>query len=368
LSGAYYISKEQNALGDTVTVITAGGPKQESVGDLVVRRVGNPDNLWLGSELLRMKKMDRLDLIHGHSTYGFLALAALKHKLRVPLVAHVHATSLGLMHSKYGRLYPPSGFRFQTAIMRERFAYARADKLVAVSDSVAKDLTRLYGFEQSKIAVVRNGVDTRLFYPIDKESAKTSLGLQRKRVVLFVGRMSRTKGIEYLLQAARAVLDRFDDATFLFVGGVPNFMRGRAESPQQLLRRFGYGDKAADKIRFVGAVSNNLLPRYYSAADVVVVPSLYEAFPKVVVEAMACGTPVIGASVGGIPEVISDRENGILVPPADAPALAQALLLLLTDHPLRLGLGEKAARTISNGYAWKDIARELRLVYQGIGA
>ena len=368
LSGAYYMSKEQSALGDHVTVITGGGPKQESLGDLLVRRVGNPDNLWLGSELLRMKKLQELDLIHGHSTYGFLALSLLKRKLGVPLVRHVHATTLGLINSKYGRTYPPSGIRIQTAIMRERLAYSLADRLVAVSERGAQVLTRFYGFDRSKIVVVRNGVDTRLFHPMEKEAAKRSIGLECKRVVLFVGRMSRIKGIEYLLRAARRIIEKFDDVTFLFIGGVPNFMRGQAENPDDLLRHIGGGHSVADKIRFIGPVPNNLLPKYYSAAELVVLPSLYEAFPKVVVEAMACETPVIGSRVGGVPEVISDGTNGLLVPPADVEALFRAISLLLTDESLRQTLGVNAARTINSGYAWRDVAKELRRVYQGLGA
>jgi D-inositol-3-phosphate glycosyltransferase len=368
LSGAYYISREQRALGDNVAIFTGGGPKHENLGGLEVMRVGNPDNLWLASELLRLKKRECIDVIHGHSTYGFLALSILKHKIGVPIVIHVHATTLGLLNSSFGKVHPPTGIGVRAAAIREKFVFSFADRLVAVSNAVARNLIQWYGIDGSKISVVHNGVDTRLFAPSSKEEAKRSVGLENTRVVLFVGRLSPIKGIDYLMKAAQTILDEFDDVTFLFVGGVPKFMRGHQANPQGLLADINKSYNDANRLRFLGAIPNNLLPVYYSAADLVVTPSLYEAAPKVILEAMACGTPVIATNVGGIPEVISDGVNGLLVPPADSMALSRALSLLLRDDPLRLELGDKAEKTISEQFTWGRAALELKRTYSAIGA
>jgi len=143
-------------------------------------------------------------------------------------------------------------------------------------------------------------------------------------------------------------------------------MGSREGGPDSLLKRVGFAGSETDRVRFLGPVPNNVLPLYYSAADVLAVPSLHEAFPKVVLEGMACETPVIATNVGGIPEVVSEGVNGLLVPPADSDALTSALLRLLRDDALRRRLGVGAAKTIATSYGWNDIAKELRSVYCGI--
>ena len=363
LSGAYYISRAQVALGDNVSVLTGGGPKHESVGGMDVTRVGNPDNLSLAFELLHLRKNDGVDIIHGHSTYGFLALRILKRFIGAPVAMHVHATTAGLFDSHYGRLYPPTGRGAQSAYVREKFVFSFADRLVAVSDNIARALVRLYGIDTSKVVVVRNGVDTSLFRPTPKANAKRAIGLGDERIVLFVGRLSAIKGIEYLIRAAQVILDEFDNVTFLLAGGVPTFMKRGQVDVHGMLAGLQKGSNKK-RVRLLGPVPNNLLPAYYAAADVVVAPSLFEAAPKVILEAMACGAPVVATDVGGVPEVMSNGFNGLIIPPADSNSLSSAISLLLRDESLRSKLGRNAVETVSEHFTWRQTAVKLREMYQ----
>jgi D-inositol-3-phosphate glycosyltransferase len=182
-----------------------------------------------------------------------------------------------------------------------------------------------------------------------KDEARAALGLQDERIVLFVGRIEPLKGVDILINAA-ASIDSDIDCTVLIVGGDES-SHVQVERLRELARRRGIEERVA----FVGAVGHETLPLYYSAADVCVVPSHYESFGLVAVEAMASGTPVVASRVGGLTGTVRDGETGYLIPWLCPEPFAERIELLLENEPLRRNLGE-AAREAVGRYRWESVA------------
>jgi D-inositol-3-phosphate glycosyltransferase len=226
----------------------------------------------------------------------------------------------------------------------------------------------LYGADADNISVVPAGVDLNLFRPIPRAEAKMRIGVPPDhKVILFVGRIQPLKGIDTLIRAMKQVVDRHaelkDRVCVSIIGGDPNpdseLELAEFQRLEQLRRELGIGDL----VTFLGAKDQDSLVYYYSAAETVVMPSHYESFGMVALEAMACGTPVIGSDVGGLSFSIEDGFNGYLVPGRDPEVLADKIALLLRRPGLRDHLGEQAVRWAER-YAWTHIADELLDVYQ----
>jgi D-inositol-3-phosphate glycosyltransferase len=220
----------------------------------------------------------------------------------------------------------------------------------------------LYAADPHKIAVIPPGVDLNVFSPQPQQEARRSLGLPPdRRVVLFVGRIDPLKGIDVLLRALALVAAgaaEQDDLSLIVVGGAPG--AGAAEAQRELARlnRLRAELGIEHLVTFQGAQNQDTLVTYYTAADVVVMPSRYESFGMVALEAMACGTPVIASKVGGLAFSVQDGETGFLVPERDVDALAARLRQVLCDHELRLRLGRQAAEW-ARGYGWPAIAAQI---------
>ncbi|MEM3824259.1 MAG: glycosyltransferase family 4 protein, partial [Candidatus Bathyarchaeia archaeon] len=168
----------------------------------------------------------------------------------------------------------------------------------------------------------------------------------------------RVKGPMFVIEAMRDISKSLKNVLLLFVGGKhpgDKFQSEIMEMAKSL---------PPNTIRFVENIPHLMLPDFYSAADVVVVPSLYDAFPKVVLEAMACGIPVVASDVGGIPEMVSHGRTGFLVEPCNSSRLAEALVSVLMDEDLKRRLASNAFRLVSNLYTWSNVARQVTAVYE----
>jgi D-inositol-3-phosphate glycosyltransferase len=216
-------------------------------------------------------------------------------------------------------------------------------------------LVKLYGADSSRMAVIPCGVDLRRFRPINRASARRSLGLDSSPVVLYVGRLEPLKGIDILIEAM-AQLER-SDALLLIVGG-----DAEAESELRRLQAQAIALGLEKRVRFIGAVQQSDLPRYYSAADVCVVPSYYESFGLVAVEAMACATPVVASRVGGLASTVSDGETGYLIPWRCPEPFAERIDLILSNDELRKNLGLAARRSMRR-YGWERVTASLAAEY-----
>ena len=241
----------------------------------------------------------------------------------------------------------------------ERLVAAETDAIV-VSDGHERDfLARLYNAAPEKIMVVPGGVDLDLFYPRNKEEARSRLGLNGDKVILCVGRLDPIKGVDLTLASA-ALLENRNHVKVILVGG-------DLEKDPEAQRLIDLADDLGitDHIRFEGAVPHEDLPWYYSVADLLMVPSYYESFGLVALEAMACGTPVVAARVGGLPSLVKDGETGYLVPWHCPESFAERLEVLLAHEDLRNTMG-KAAYHRSQGMSWHTVVSRFASLYENL--
>lgn len=239
----------------------------------------------------------------------------------------------------------------------EQRVIATADRIVAASEHERRALVERYGARRERVTVIPCGVDLDRFATDDHEGARARLGLSGD-VLLFVGRMDPVKGIDVLLGAAARLKDR-SSLTVVLVGGSgaePEMRRARA-----LAEELGIGGL----IQFRGAVPQDQLPDYYRAATLTVVPSRYESFGMVPLESLACGTPVVGSKVGGLPTVVRDGQNGVLVPWRTSAAFATEIARLL-DDPSALADLRANARCSALGFGWSEIADQIVGLYRDV--
>jgi glycosyltransferase involved in cell wall biosynthesis len=249
------------------------------------------------------------DILDAHYFYpDGVAAAMMGRALKVPVVITARGTDVNLLP--------------EYAIPRRMILWAasRAAAVVSVSAALKDALVRL-GVDGGKISVLQNGVDTRMFHPVDRASRRARLGLSGT-VLLMVGNLLALKGHEVVL---RALCD-FPDACLLIIG------EGREEpNLKKLTGSLGLGER----VRFLGAVPQEQLAEYYGAADALVLASSREGWPNVLLEAMACGTPVVSTRVGGTPEIVAAPEAGVLADERSPRGIGDALRRLLRSYPDR---------------------------------
>ncbi|MHB1004570.1 MAG: glycosyltransferase [Chloroflexota bacterium] len=305
-----------------------------------------------GLERYRAKRGVTYDLVHSHYWLSAHVGAELAALWGVPHVTMFH--TLGEVKNRCGAPGQESAQR----IAVERKVVASVDRITAASENELGHLVDLYGADPAQVSIVPCGVNTSRFRPLARQQARAELGLDGRWVALFVGRMDPLKGLDLLLQAGHQLSVQAPNLQIVVVGGdaVPESEEARV---RDLARDLGL----AERVRFVGAVPQADLPRYYSAADVCVVPSYYESFGLVAVEALACGTPVIASRVGGLPKVVKHGENGLLVPERTAAAFAASIAALHEDEALRADLARRARGSIGH-LVWGAIARRIASVYE----
>ena len=230
-----------------------------------------------------------------------------------------------------------------------RWAASRADAIVTVCAALKDELAQL-GVAPAKVTVLRNGVDLGAFHPIDPAVARTRFGLAAgTRVVASVGRLIPLKGHDLVIDA----LTRMPDATLLIAGSGPE-----RESLDAQARRLGI----SERVRFLGQLSPADLPVVYSASDALVLASSNEGWANVLLEAMACGTPVVATDVGGSSEVVVAPEAGVLVERRDSGAIAHALQGLLAALPERA-----ATRRYAERFSWDDTTHGQERLFASLG-
>ena len=251
-------------------------------------------------------------------------------------------------------------------VEKEREVMESVDRIVASTPAEEAQLQWLYGVDLNKVVTIPPGVDLKRFRPISLREARHRVGVPSDdRMILYVGRIEPLKGIDTLIRAI-AILRAGcpDDAPCLhlaIIGGNPNDpLQENAEMERLKQMRIDLGIE--DVVTFLGARDQNSLNYYYSAAEVVVMPSHYESFGMVALEAMACGTPVIASEVGGLAFVVQDGETGFHVEAQDAQALAGKLSLILDDPALRDRLSHGAV-AYAQRFSWPLIADRLLTLF-----
>ncbi|GIW17988.1 MAG: glycosyl transferase family 1 [Tepidiforma sp.] len=295
------------------------------------------------------------DLIHSHYWQSGWAGTILARRLRLPHVVMFHTLGEVKNRARFGEAEPTLRIRHERTIAR------RADAIVTASDHERLLLQRYYGADPARMHTVPCGIDLDLFQPLSREECRASLGLPLDRpVLLWVGRLEKLKGLEILLDAVAGLERR--DALLLIVGGDDRAAPLRAELEAQAARL-----GIAGRLHFTGAVDHAELPRYYSAADVCVVPSFYESFGLVAVEAMACGTPVVASRVGGLQSTVIDGVTGYLIPWRCPEPFTEKLDVLLANPELRANFG-RAARASVERFRWSTVGLRIADVYDAARA
>jgi D-inositol-3-phosphate glycosyltransferase len=281
-----------------------------------------------------------------------------------PVVQMFHT----LGHMKNMIAQSPAELESSLRIVTERQLMNLSDRLIAATPLEKNQLIECYEADPSKIDIAPPGVNLNLFQPLPRAEALQHLGLPPDRkLILFVGRIQPLKGIDTLIKALALAIERHPDlrqkVTLSIIGGAPNpdsdIEQAELEKLHRLQAELGIGDV----VSFLGAKDQNTLVYYYAAAQMVVMPSHYESFGMVAIEAMACATPVIASRVGGLTYSIEDGFNGYLVPREDPQALADKIALLLRYPSLRDQLGEQALRWVKR-FSWQNIAADVLKIYQ----
>lgn len=304
------------------------------------------------------------DTIHSHYWLSGLAALDLRHAWGAPIVQMFHT----LGHMKNSVASSPAEWEAEARIEGEAEVMTFADRLVAATPLERAQMVWLYGADASKIAVVPCGVDLDRFRPIPSQEAKARLGQpESRRIILFVGRIEPLKGIDTLLRAIALVAPEMphwqDELSVIIIGGAPGAGADQAEAELDRLQRLRVELGIEELVTFQGAEDQDSLVYYYSAAEMVVVPSHYESFGMVALEAMACGTPVVASKVGGLAFNVQDARTGFLVPERDPAALADRIRLLLNEPDLRQKLGAEAIRWVSQ-YSWPSVTDRILKIYE----
>ena len=300
----------------------------------------------------------RYDVVHAHYWLSGWVAQLVKRYWSVPFSFMFH-TSAHMKNAVSQQHLQESAQRADI----ERKLVRLADSIIAGNPGEAADLIWRERADSSKICTIPPGVDTELFRPLDRSECRRELGLsENDKVVAFVGRIDPIKGIDTLLAATRHLQREIGDSLVVLIVGGDLDANGEPIGALQAVADEIQALGIAESIRLIGAQPQNRLPLIYSAADVVCVPSRYESFGLVAVEAMACGVPVVASRAGGLIYTVEDGETGFLAPIENDREFADAMLKILTDSTLRDEMG-RAARISAHRFSWEAIAQSVRHVY-----
>ena len=286
--------------------------------------------------LLRLRRSFPFEVIDAHFGYPEGPAAVLLGRFfRVPVVLTLRGLEQRL-----------AAYRLRRPQLA--FAVRGADRVVAVAEDL-RATALAAGAVPERVRTIPNGVDTGLFIPRDRAAARRSLGLvEEGTYLLTVGSLSERKGAHLVLEALERLAESFPNLCYLVVGGA-----GAEGDEEKALQRRAAALGVSDRVVFAGPRRREELPDWYNAADLFVLPSSLEGCPNVVVEALACGTPVVATAVGGIPQLLADPETGMIVPRRDGAAVAAALAAALARpwDRARVSAGTSAR-------SWQVVGRE----------
>jgi glycosyltransferase involved in cell wall biosynthesis len=346
--------------GSEVLRIEAGGgdfvPKEEMAPYIpaFIDEMWRRDGSWL----------DRADVFHGHYWDGGVAALYASLRTGTPLVFTSH--SLG--REKRDRVPEDGTLHYGIRIPAEQRVMAAADRIIALTEMEKGVLERRYGVDPGKVAVVPGGVDTEVYQPTgDPAAVRAELGLaEDERLAFTTGRLDPRKGYDLLLEALPEARRRLESegvkTRFLLPGGGEELNaneRAVRQQMEELIARNGL----EDWVVLFPHLSFDELLAYYSAADLYVLPSPYEPFGLVAVEAFACGTAVLATCHGGPPEIIDEGVNGGLADPTDAEAFGRALAEHLQDRQRLREMGERGLAKARSVFDWRAVAGAVREVY-----
>lgn len=347
--------------GNRVVHIPAGPEEPRSKSDIAKYIPEFADGVRKFAE----EKGIAYDVIHSHYWMSGLAAEQLSDAWGGTPIVHMFHT-LGEMKNRVARSEDEKAG--EDRLNGERQVLRRANRIVVATLAELTQLRFLYRADVNKMTVIPPGVDVGHFYPIPADEAKQFIGLKpENRMILFVGRIEPLKGVDTLIQAMSCLdmsLTSKDRPVHLaIIGGEPDVNPKDMSDEMMRLQKMCDDLCMGGMVVFLGKRAQDTLPYYYSAAEVLVMPSLYESFGMVALEAMASGAPVIASEVGGLGYLVQDGVTGYTVPDSDPGALCEKLSMLLGNNELRNEMGRHAAE-YSKEYAWEKIAASIVKVYE----
>jgi len=368
---ARHVRKLAENLVDTgieVHVLTRGSeesPAEEQVAGVQIHRVREPTRpTELGEFVAWVERMnadmlaagvelgDRhdFDLVHGHDWLVAMAGDHLARRFDSPLVATIHATEYG-RHQGWVDKHPQSHIHGV-----ERWITNRADRVIACSYYMREQVSDIFGVDESRISVIPNGIDPGDLVTPDRaelDRLRAEFAAPDERLVLLIGRLVYEKGFQLALEAMPRLVQEVPGTRFLVAGSGTHEAELRRQASE-----LGLDDHGT----FLGWIGDDVLHSLYRIADVCVVPSIYEPFGLVALEAMASGCPCIVADTGGLREVVPHEEAGLRFPSRDPEALGEMVERLLTDLVLRDRLIAEGTEHVLR-FDWADVAESTAAVY-----
>jgi glycosyltransferase involved in cell wall biosynthesis len=292
-------------------------------------------------------------IFHAHDWLSLDAARELKYEYKLPMVATIHATEKG----RHGGIHNDT----QRYIHEQEYWLTyEAWRIIVCSEFMRGEVTSSFNVPADKIDIIFNGVDAKKFAfawtEEERLAHRAKLALPEEKIVMYVGRFVREKGIQVLLNSASAVLAQEPNTKFLIVGG------GNREKFEKFIQWAGL----QNKVLFTGFMANRSLHQLYRCADVAVFPSLYEPFGIVALEGMAAGAPVVASDAGGLREVVLHDKTGTLSFAGSPESLAWGVLRVLQDPKRAERLSEAAHARLEAEFTWPHLAAQTIALYERV--
>jgi glycogen synthase len=366
----FFLSKSLAKIGVKVYVVTCDFPgtlDHEVIDGVEVYRVDSYKNpapdfaTWVYLMNLNMQKEaaaiinkaeNEIDVFHAHDWLVATAGIGLKHVFRKPLLVTMHSTEIGRR----------DGLHTDTEKMiheTEAWLTYEAWKVICCSGYMVSHVKWAFGLPEDKLVMIPNGVNTRVYDGFENDDCslfRSRFALANEKIVLYVGRLVYEKGIHVLINAVPKVLEKVD-AKFVIVGS--GYMK------DQLLN-IVRSMKLEHKVLFLGFVDDDTLLQLHKCADVSVVPSLFEPFGIVALEAMAAKSPVVVSDTGGLSEIVDHDATGFKAYPNNPDSLAWGITKILLNQDYKNYLRENAYRKVQKNYDWQKIAKQTKSIYKEV--
>ena len=366
----YYLSKSLARNGMKVYVVTCdfpGAPQHEVIDGVEVFRIDSYKNpspdfaTWVYLMNVNMQKEaaalvnsldEKVDVFHAHDWLVANAGIGLKHVFRKPLLATIHSTEIGRrngIHFDYERMIHET----------EAWLTYEAWRVICCSDYMVSHVRWAFGLPKDKLVMVPNGVDAEAYAKIgndDLSRFRSKFALPEEKIVLFVGRLVHEKGVHVLVNAVPKVLEKVN-VKFIIVGN--GYMK---EQLSNIVKNMGF----AHKVMFTGFIDDETLRKLQRCADVSVVPSLFEPFGIVALEAMAAKSPVVVSDTGGLSEIVEHDVTGVKVYPDNPDSLAWGITKVLLNEAYANCIKMDAYKKIHEKYDWDRIAQQTKAIYDAV--
>jgi glycogen(starch) synthase len=366
----YYLSKNLAKNGVKVYVLTCdfpGAPTHEEIDGVEVLRIDSYKNpapdfaTWVYLMNVNMQKETaalvnslggKVDIFHAHDWLVANAGIGLKHVFRRPLIATMHSTEIGRrngIHTDYERMIHET----------EAWLTYEAWRVICCSNYMVSHVQWAFGLPKDKLIMIPNGVDTDVYEKLNVDELsqfRNKFALPEENIVLFVGRLVYEKGAHVFVNAVPKVLEKVD-AKFIVVGD--GYMKEQLSS---MVKSMGL----SHKVLFTGFLDDETLRKLQKCADVCVVPSLFEPFGIVALEAMAAQSPVVVSDTGGLSEIVEHDVTGVKVYINNPDSLAWGITRILLDKEYAKNVRANAYKKVREVYNWNNIARQTKALYEAV--